>query len=218
MKTRLPDNEKAVWLLKTKGPQALASLAETMMVTTEGARFQLLKLSNEGLVEARTESKGRGRPQQIWSLTAAGHARFPDTHADLTVRLIQKMRETLGENALDAVIEANGRDGQAKYIKELENLTGLEERIDGLAKIRDREGYMASYTKQENEFLLIENHCPICAAASACMGFCKSELETFSVVLGDQVEVKRVDHILAGARRCAYQITPRLIDSRRTTI
>ena len=57
--------------------------------------------------------------------------------------------------------------------------------------------------------LLVENHCPICAAAKACQQFCRSELRVFQEALGDDVTVERVDHILAGARRCAYLVCPR---------
>ena len=208
MKPTPADNERALWILKSNGSLPLAAIANELNITTEGARFHLIKLSNEGLVEARTESKGRGRPQQVWSLTALGQNRFPDTHAELTVKLIEKVRDTLGEDALMAVIDANGRDGKNKYMNELQGVKDLEGRISGLAQIREREGYMAGYSKDDNGFLLVENHCPICAAAATCMGFCKSELETFRSVLGEEVNVTRVDHILAGARRCAYRIEP----------
>jgi predicted ArsR family transcriptional regulator len=56
-------------------------------------------------------------------------------------------------------------------------------------------------------FLLVENHCPICAAAAACQGFCRAELQAFRNALGPDVVVERAEHILAGARRCAYRIT-----------
>ena len=72
--------------------------------------------------------------------------------------------------------------------------------------MRDREGYMAEYEKDAEGFLLIENHCPICAAATECQNFCVSELKTFRTVLGENVKIKRVDHILSGSRRCAYRI------------
>lgn len=208
MENILPTNEKTVWLLKTRGPQPLNAIATELKVTTEGARFQLLKLANEGLVQSVTESKGRGRPQQIWSLTSLGHARFPDTHAELTVKLIRLMRETLGEQAVDAVLEANEKSGIAKYSNELKEFTDLESRVGQLAEIRKREGYMAEYKKEEEGYLLIENHCPICAAAQTCQNFCRSELNTFQTVLGPQVKIERIDHILAGARRCAYRIMP----------
>ena len=57
--------------------------------------------------------------------------------------------------------------------------------------------------------MLVENHCPICAAATACQGLCRDELALFQKVLGPNVEVERTEHILAGARRCAYVIRPR---------
>ena len=56
-------------------------------------------------------------------------------------------------------------------------------------------------------FLLVENHCPICAAATACTGFCVTELDLFRAVLGPGAVVKRTEHIVAGDRRCAYRIT-----------
>lgn len=206
MSHNLEDYDSALWLLKKKGPQVLADVASTLQITTEGARFKLQKLAAEGLVASITKAKGRGRPQQIWSLTTAGHARFPDAHADLTVKLIQLIRTSLGEQALQTIIHENEKSGTLKYLHLLDNYSDLEGRINKLAEIRNQEGYMAEYQKHENGYLLIENHCPICAAAQTCQGFCQSELNTFQKVLGEHVSIERVDHILAGARRCAYKI------------
>ena len=61
---------------------------------------------------------------------------------------------------------------------------------------------------EDGAFLLIENHCPVCRAAAACTGLCAAELSVFQAVLGIDVEVTRGDHILAGARRCAYRVVP----------
>ena len=84
----------------------------------------------------------------------------------------------------------------------------LEARVARLAEIRTAEGYMADCTPDPGGgFLLLENHCPICAAAAACQGFCRAELMVFRAVLGPDVTIERTDHILAGARRCAYRIT-----------
>ncbi|MEA5564362.1 hypothetical protein [Anabaena sp. UHCC 0399] len=54
--------------------------------------------------------------------------------------------------------------------------------------------------------MLIENHCPIYAAATACIGLCKQELMIFQCVLGEYVKVEGEEHILAGARRCVYWV------------
>ncbi len=67
---------------------------------------------------------------------------------------------------------------------------------------------MAEASRDESgALILIENHCPICVAARACQKLCRSELEVFQAVLGPDVEIKRFEHILKGARRCAYRIT-----------
>jgi predicted ArsR family transcriptional regulator len=71
---------------------------------------------------------------------------------------------------------------------------------------------MAEWRAEGDGFLLIENHCPICAAAAACQGFCRAELEVFQDTLGPGVAIERIDHILAGARRCAYRIVPETVD------
>lgn len=208
MKKNLAENERALWLLKSNGPQCLGAIACDMKITIEGARFHLLKLANEGLVEATQEAKGRGRPQQLWSLTQAGHDRFPDSHAELSVKLIHLIREKLGEEALEMVMAENEKNGIQKYSKELAGIFDLESKVNRLAQIRNQEGYMASSIPQEDgSFLLIENHCPICEAAKACQRFCRSEWNTFQQVLGDDVSITREEHILSGARRCVYRIT-----------
>ena len=63
-------------------------------------------------------------------------------------------------------------------------------------------------TEDDGTLTLVENHCPVCAAATACRTLCRSELAIFRDVLGDGARVERTDHILAGARRCAYRVTP----------
>lgn len=208
MKIDLPEHERALYILKTRGPGSVKELAGEMNVTVEGARFHLLKLEKEGLVESESVVEGRGRPKQIWSLTDKGNNRFPDAHADLTAHLIDMMRKTLGQEAVDRVIEANREDIMQRYAEELKGVESLEERVAGLAEIRSREGYMAEYEQDKEGFLLIENHCPICSAAQTCQGFCRAELQTFRKIIGDGATVERTEHIIEGARRCAYRIRP----------
>lgn len=194
-------------LLKTRGVLTATEIAKELGITTEGARLQLLKLMDKGLVQSIQESKGVGRPTQYFSLTELGNKGFPDTHAELTVKLIQLMKETLGEEALQQVVTAGEQKAKQRYQQQMKQASTLEDRIRILAEIRSREGYMAEYSKDEMGYLLVENHCPICAAAQICQGFCNSELNTFKFVLGKEVNITRVSHIIAGDRRCAYRIS-----------
>jgi predicted ArsR family transcriptional regulator len=203
---KLSFRERAVELLKTSGPQLLSSLAQEFEVTVEGARFQMLRLEKEGIVMSSKSVIGRGRPQQLWSLTNAGQSRFPDTHAALTVKLMEVMKETLGEQAVSKVITANGDRGTSRYLIELEGITDLEQRILSFVEIRTREGYMAQFIKDQEGFIFIENHCPIGAAAHANPAICHAEFKTLQIVMGENVPIKRIEYIVDGGRRCAYRI------------
>ena len=86
----------------------------------------------------------------------------------------------------------------------------LEKKLQRLAQLRTAEGYMAEVRREaKGVYLLLENHCPICAAATACQGFCSSELDLFRSVLGPGVTVERTEHIVGGDRRCAYRVAVR---------
>jgi len=193
-------------LLKTKGAMPTAAVAAELGMTAEGARLQLLKLAEEGIVAAATESKGVGRPTQVWTLTQKGYTYFPDTHARLTVQLIDTIKEKLGPDVLHTVIDAHEKTTNEKYTAALKGIHALPEKIARLTEIKRSEGYLAEWTKDEDGYSLIENHCPIHDAAATCNGFCKAELNTLQKVLGKNVSVSRTSHILSGERRCVYKI------------
>lgn len=181
-------------------------MAHELGITGEGARFQLMKLLEDGMVQAIQVSKGVGRPTQIWSLTAKGNQHFPDKHASFSEQLIESMQEVLTPEQMDAVINLREKKANKKYLEALQDIPGLEEKIARLAELRNSDGYLADWDTDEDGFILIENHCPVCAAAQRCADLCEAEMNTFKEIFGDKVSVERVDHIIAGARRCAYKI------------
>lgn len=203
--------DRLLFLLKSLGTATAATLAARLGVSVQAAREQLAALLRDGLVAFEDEAGGRGRPKRRWRLTEAADGRFPDTHAALAVELIAAVRSELGEAALDRLIARREADTAGQYKTALAACRRLDLKLAKLAELRSAEGYMAEVSKAADGrgYLLIENHCPICAAARACQGFCRAELAAFQDALGDKVEVTRVEHILAGARRCAYRIAPR---------
>lgn len=198
---------KILMLLKMRGPLTALEIAHELKITKEGVRQQLLKLVEDDFISPQEESKGVGRPQKTFSLTTDGNSKFPDTHAELTLKLINII-SAMGENTMQTVIDVYEETGKKKYHEEIDTIDNLEQKLQKLVEIRTREGYMAEYSKNDDGYLLVENHCPICAAATICQGFCSSELNTFRSVLGKDIIINRVSHIIGGDRRCAYQITP----------
>ncbi len=200
--------DRILFELKTRGPTGIRDLAARIGITRQAARAHLQKLAIEDLVGHSTSPGGVGRPRQSWSLTSAGHARFPDTHAQMTVELIEAVRGEFGEVGLARLIGRREKAMAAHYAQSLKGATSLDERLVRLVELRSAEGYMAEYARRDDgSYVIAENHCPICAAAAACQGFCRSELALLAHLLAP-ARVERSEHLLAGSRRCAYVVTP----------
>ncbi|WP_102227091.1 helix-turn-helix transcriptional regulator [Acidimangrovimonas sediminis] len=193
--------------LKMYGTLTASEIGRRLGISGEAARQQLVRLAESGMVAEERRAAGRGRPASYFQLTGKGQANFPDTHAALTVEILASVRDVFGPEALDRIIAKREQGTEELYRRELASFQSLRERVDRLAELRSAEGYMATTEAAgEGDILLIENHCPICAAASFCQGFCRSELAVFQRVLGPQVEIERVEHVVGGGRRCSYLI------------
>jgi predicted ArsR family transcriptional regulator len=195
--------------LKSLGEAQAETLARRLGISVQAVRQRLERLLTENLVVYSDRAHGRGRPRRLWSLAPGAASRFPDTHAQLTVDLIGTIRSELGESALAKLLERRQKQITAVYRKRLAREPDVAGKLTALADMRSAEGYMARVEAVADEgFLLVEDHCPICAAAMTCQGFCSIELQVFRNLLGPGWQIERQDHLVTGARRCAYRITP----------
>ncbi|HTL51994.1 MAG TPA: metalloregulator ArsR/SmtB family transcription factor [Planctomycetota bacterium] len=199
-------------LLKTEGPLEAADLAKRLRLTAMAVRQHLYALQNEKLVTAEERPRPIGRPAKYWQLTSAADRLFPEAYAELTVTLINALQEAFGPAGLEKVIEGRCGKQRADYAARIGADLPLAHKLKRLAQVRSEEGYMAEVQAEgRGRYLFVENHCPICAAANACKGFCSTELNLFREVVGPGVQVERTEHIVNGDRRCAYRIAPRNI-------
>lgn len=200
-------SDRILVLLKMRGEATSLLIAKELSLSKEGARKHLLNLSEENLVKTTVKSEGVGRPSTYYSLTDKGLSRFPDTHADITVQLLRSVKKLLGDNALDLLINDREKTIYSKYAEEMEPLETIEQKLDKLSKKRSEEGYLAEWKKEGDAYYLIENHCPICAAATECQGFCRSELHNFKQLIGPEYSIERVEYIIENdGNRCVYEI------------
>ena len=90
---------------------------------------------------------------------------------------------------------------------------GFDERVGALGRILDEDGYLATVeVADDGGYLIIEHNCAILGVARRYGQACSSEIEFIRTVLPD-AEVTRVSHIVAGARHCAYLVTPRAAEA-----
>ena len=185
-----------------------AKLAARLDLTPMAVRQHLYALEREKLVDVETRPGPIGRPAKYWRLTSDANRLFPEAYAELSVSLINSVSDAFGPSGMTRLLDARMAKQQKDYGARVDRSAGLKKRLTQLAKVRTEEGYMAEVNPAgPNAFLFVENHCPICAAATACQGFCAIELDLFRSVLGPDVTVEREEHIIGGDRRCAYRIT-----------
>lgn len=195
-------------LIKTKGPQAATDLAEQLEITPMAIRQHLQALQSDHLVTYEEERQPVGRPIKLWRLTAKGNQLFPDNHADLAVKLIAEVRKVYGEQGVESLLAERTKAQITAYSAAITEAMDWKERVAAIAELRSLEGYMAEVIERsDGSLLLVENHCSIEKAAQSCSQFCRSEWEVFQALLGAQVSIERVEHIIKGDRRCAYVIS-----------
>jgi predicted ArsR family transcriptional regulator len=194
-------------LLKTEGPLGSAQLGERLGLTAMAVRQHLYALQREGLVSAEERPVPIGRPAKFWRLTREADRLFPEAYAELSVALIDSVKDAFGDEGLERVLTSRCARQRMDYGKRIRPGDSLKRKLEQLAMVRTEEGYMAEIRPEgKGSFLLIENHCPICAAANACQGFCATELDLFRSVLGPGVTVERAEHIISGDHRCVYRV------------
>ncbi|MCR8657475.1 helix-turn-helix transcriptional regulator [Paenibacillus endoradicis] len=194
-------------LLKQQGAMDVMALSTEFSLSGMAIRQHLNGLFEEGLVIYEEEARPMGRPAKLWKLTSEANRFFPSGYSELSVSLIHSMREAFGKEGLDKLLAVRDKNMQEQYLQHIGDTSSVRGKLDKLATIRTKEGYMAEVKEQDDgSFLLIEKHCPICEAAAACTGLCNNELKLFQSILGNHVLIEREEHILVGGRNCVYRV------------
>lgn len=210
--TRLPAGRRAVlYAVRRRGEATAEQVAEQLDITVSGARQHLSALARDGLVDAAelpSPEGRRGRRTLVYSATAAADTYFPKAYGELTNELLGYLADTDRE-LLDDLFARRREARIAGARARLASKRTLGAKVAELTRILDEDGYLASYEKvAPGVFRIVEHNCAIWAVAERYGQACTSELDFIRTVL-DGADVERVQHMVAGARRCAYEITDR---------
>ncbi|MGL4380708.1 MAG: helix-turn-helix transcriptional regulator [Vibrio sp.] len=198
--------ERILHTIKREGSVTAKQLAADLDMTTMGARQHLQSLEQAGVLCFDDVKVKVGRPTRHWRLTAKGHYQFADRHGELTIQVLDAVEHLFGTQGVAKVAQQREAQTFAAYHSALADYHELADKLAALVALREQEGYMAELQPVADGFLLIENHCPICKAATRCPNLCQSELNVFRRLLGEAYQIDRQEHIVAGQRRCSYWI------------
>lgn len=190
-------------LLKMRAGMTVSQLTDALPISQMGIRQHLAILEAEDLVEHHQEKQKRGRPRHIYRLTEQASGLFPTTYASFAVGLMNEVAKFNGPGFINKVFQERMKSQLQTYQKRLHG-KDLPERVKELTRIRDEEGYMASFDEDENDYVLIEHNCPIFAIAEEYPYVCEIELGLFRQSL--DAKVVREEHLMQGSHRCCYRI------------
>lgn len=196
--------------LKQHGEATVEEVAETLGITTAGARQHLAALIHEGLVAEVDEPRppgAPGRPRRRYSLTGRAEPLFPKAYGELANELLGYL-EADGHQVVARLFDRR-RDARVQAARQrLSRRRSFRQKVAELARILDEDGYLADWeARPDGSFRITEHNCAILAVAERQPGACRAEIEFLRAAL-EGATVERVTHIVAGAHQCAYVVTP----------
>jgi DeoR family suf operon transcriptional repressor len=204
----LPTTRRCILMtLKRLGEARADELAEALDVTVSAMRQHLSGLMGDGLVTYREVKGVVGRPKHVYALASAAEAFFPKFYGELTNELLTYVEDEDPE-LLERMF---ARRRQRRIEAALARLAGrdLENQIAELTEILDEDGYVADWHRTDDGgWRIVEHNCAILGVAQRYGQACSSELEFIRAALSEAT-VERVEHMLSGARRCAYEVRPK---------
>ena len=186
--------------LKTRGHATLGEIAAHLEVSKQGALRHLEALEASGLavVAAPAEAHRRGRPENVYRLTAAAGEHFPDGHRELTGELV----DFVTQEQLQHFFEKRAARLEAEYAPRLAGLD-FEGRVRELARLATEHGHMAEVVDLGDGELAIRHcNCPIQDVAARTGLPCVNEQHMYERLLGG--DVKRTTWMAEAADDCTY--------------
>lgn len=211
------------YLLK-QGQATAHQLATELDISPQAIRRHLKDLEADELIWYQTLQAGMGRPQHVYQLSRQGRNhlrrtlsdRFPDSHGEFAVSLLDTLAATVGYDQMSEILQKQW-ERKALLYRDRVGTGSVQERVANLVELRKAEGYMTEWypvdssdsdTDTGYRFILTEHNCAISNVAESFPNVCGHELQMFATVLPD-CTVERTHWIINGEHRCGYLVQAR---------
>lgn len=211
MKSRLlkkfAKSQKYQILSEIKRSQGLSvsELCDRINLSYMGVKQHCVSLEKDGYLDTWRRPKGMGRPEKAYRLTNQAQEFFPTEYTNLTLEILESMRQVYGEAAPEKILY---QIYQNLIVSVMNRIVGetFEEKARALAAYRDSEGYMSEYycNPDNNQRQIIEYNSPVLALADRYKIVPQMEEQLFERVLG--VKVYRQTERVSGLYKCVFTL------------
>lgn len=202
------------------GPVSAATLGELLSLTPAAVRRHLDALESNNMIEVAPIKKhgaGAGRPARRYVIAPQGHERLGNDYLIIAREALQMLRDTVGQEALEAFASARAAEMEARYRPVVEAAgDDVAARAQALAEAMSKDGFVATAqvtappagrTVPEHflaSIQLCQGHCPVRDLAGDFQVFCEQETGIISDLLG--VDVRRLSTMASGAHVCTTHV------------
>jgi DeoR family transcriptional regulator, suf operon transcriptional repressor len=189
-------------------------LAESVGINPISVRHHIAKLEAEGLVDSDEELHGVGRPRRVYYLTETGVERFPTRYMQLTIRLLEKLKETLPEQAIKQLFSTMAEGLVEDYTSEGQtDGLSIEERLELMQKMLTNEGFTVEWESQGENYHIREVNCPYLHVSQSHPEVCSVDQTLISAFL--DVPAEKVACVLHGDAHCTYVVPKSLLENQK---
>ena len=196
--------DKILQTLLANPRSTINELATAVNINAISVRHHLASLQAENLVIDEEERHGVGRPRLVYFLTEKGHERFPTNYLRFTTRLLDQLKGTLPESVVYGLFSKMAINLGSDYPIKASNLHTMEERLNLVKELLDKEGFSVEWEKQGSRYLINEISCPYYYIGQSHPEICTVDQAVISNILS--VPVEKISCVLSGDARCTYVI------------
>ncbi|MBI4024438.1 MAG: hypothetical protein HY360_05615 [Verrucomicrobia bacterium] len=192
--------------LKRHGARSVPDLLRSIRLSYMGIKQHCVELERDGFLVKKRKPKaaGRGRPEQMYELTAAAADFFPRHDTSLVRQVMSVLKRIYGTNAPEKVLFTIYQDVIQEYRKKMESLL-IEDRLRDFLRLREQDGYLLEAKPEGNSrrWDVIECHSPIVGLVEEFPILRNFELQLYQKVLHPHV---RQSKFSLAPYRAVYEI------------
>jgi predicted ArsR family transcriptional regulator len=151
--------EKVLQAISAHPRSSIVQIAHEVGINTISVRHHLTSLQASGLVVAEEERHGVGRPHMVYLLTEKGMEFFPTSYLRLTNHLLDQLKETISTDQINDLFKKMG-DRIAENYKTSFSELNMEERLELLKQVMEKEGFVVQWEKKDDHYEIREIACP----------------------------------------------------------
>jgi predicted ArsR family transcriptional regulator len=180
------------------------SLCDLLGVTRTAVRQRISRLEAAGLIVSELQGQSRGRPRNVYRVTAEGLHALGENYRQLAVVLWEAITG-FEDEAVRMRLLGRVRDVLAeRFRRQLGNCENLDDRLDLLASEMKSSGFNVESDHQGGLRILRETSCPFPMLAEVDDAICQVERQVLEQVLGAPVEVR--SRCRDGHGCCEFQV------------